>query len=105
LWIALELSNDDLLAMQDGCLRVLKTAPVIAGCCGARKMRFVPIKSNVGKSGALRVIFKFFEKYHKVVMGAVYPKSVKENISTGEKKALCQYFAEIEADLSLFHGE
>ena len=37
-------------------------------------------------------------------MGVVYPKSVKENISIEDKKALCEAFHVIEAVLAKFQG-
>lgn len=100
IWDHLGLTVEDLLAMQNECFLQLKSAPVISGCAGARKMRFSPRSSGSGKSGALRVIFKYFEQFEIVILILVYPKGVKESISSEEKKAIVQAVNVIEFEMA-----
>ncbi len=99
IWDHLGLKVEDLLAMQNECFLQLKSAPVISGCAGARKMRFSPKSIASGKSGALRVVFKYFEQFQIVIQILVYPKGVKESITSEDKKGIAQAMSVIEFEL------
>ena len=74
-------------------------APVIQGTGGIRKMRFSPPGWNVGKSGAVRVIYAVFPDFSVCVLAAAYAKTEQENISASDKKALKALVEEIESAL------
>ena len=100
IWDHFGLSVDDLVALQDLCLVQLKSAPVVPGCAGVRKMRLAPVSAAFGKRSSMRLLFKYFENYDLVVMFLVYPKGAKENITADEKKEIVRAAAAIEAEFS-----
>jgi hypothetical protein len=89
-WEDLKLSSDDLLDVQTEIILAPKRAPVVQGTGGLRKLRFSPERWPVGKSGALRVCYVYFEDYGEVLLVLVYPKSEKENLDADDKKAVRQ---------------
>jgi hypothetical protein len=82
--------TDDLLALQLIIMSDPKGSPMIEGTGGARKLRFVPPDWPGGKSGALRVIYAYFESFHKVALLLPYPKQTKETLTNEEKKVIKQ---------------
>lgn len=61
-------------------------------------MRCSPPGWKVGKRGALRVCFVFFEQFKKVLLTIVYHKSEKDDLSQAEK-------ARIKAVINRIEGE
>ena len=99
IWDHFGLSVDDLIEMQNECLLRRKSAPLIAGCAGARKMRFAPFSIAGGKRGGMRVIFKYFESHSLIVMILAYPKNAKENITNDDKNSIVMAISTIELEL------
>jgi hypothetical protein len=99
-WKQLGLNDEgDLASLQASIMVDPKAWPVITGTGGARKLRFAPPDWPVGKSGALRVIYSYFEPFHVCALVLVYPKATTENISNDDKKAIKGVIAAIEAGL------
>ena len=69
------------------------------GTGGLRKIRFAPEGRAKGKSGALRICFAYFERFHTVVLALVYTKDVQENLTPEQSKILVGLVKEIEKDL------
>lgn len=93
-WKSLGLDVEwDLWCLQTEIMFDPKAAPVIQGTNGLRKMRFSPPSWNVGKSGALRICYVYYEDYGNVLLTVVYPKGVKDSLSDKEKKAFNQLAA------------
>ncbi len=65
--------------------------PVIPGTGGLRKMRFGDASQNVGKSGAARVCYAYFQEHNIVLMVMAYPKSRQANLTADEKKSIKKY--------------
>jgi hypothetical protein len=66
-WEGLGLDDEeDLLALQLLIMSQPKAAPVIPGTGGLRKLRFAPVRWNVGASGAARVCYVHFEEYRQI---------------------------------------
>ena len=63
--------------------------PLIKGTGGLRKLRFAPPGWNRGKRGALRVCYTHYEEFGHVLLVAVYPKGVKDDLSD-EAKKMCK---------------
>jgi hypothetical protein len=68
-----------------------KRAPVISGTGGLRKLRFSPPQWEMGKSGAVRVCYAYFEEYGIVFLIVVYRKSEKDNLTAAERAAIKTY--------------
>jgi hypothetical protein len=89
-----------LAALQITIMRGGKHAPVIRGTDGLRKLRFVPLRWNLGKSGALRVCFVHFSRFGVLLLVLAYAKASQENIEEADKKALRALIAEYEQELA-----
>lgn len=75
------------------------SAPVIRGAGGLRKMRYAPPGWEIGKRGALRVCYAYFEKYGIVLLVAVYAKGEKDNLSPAGKATIRKALERIERSL------
>ena len=89
-WEDLKLDSDDLLDLQTEIILAPKRAPIIQGTGGLRKLRFSPERWPMGKSGALRVCYVYFEDYGEVLLVLVYSKSEKEDLDADDRKAVRQ---------------
>jgi hypothetical protein len=58
---------------------------VVAGTGGLRKMRFAPPSRHVGKSGAFRVGYTYFQTADAIFLLAIYPKNEQANLTAAEK--------------------
>ena len=99
-WADLGLSVDtDLIALQDMLIENPLQGKLVKGTRGLRKMRFAPPSWNVGKRGATRVLYVYFQVFEVVVLLMIYSKSVQSDISSAAKKILNQEIRLTEADL------
>lgn len=86
-WKVLGLSDNDLITLEKILLENPQKGEVIKGTGGARKLR-INLNDNRGKSGGGRVIYlDVFEK-EKLYFLFAYPKSVQENLTPEQKKAI-----------------
>lgn len=98
-----ELGLDDEADLTDLQLRIMqepRRAPLIKGTNGLRKLRFAPARWNVGKSGAARVLYVYFEQYGMVLLCLVFRKSEVDNISDAVKTYLNKLISEIESEIA-----
>lgn len=85
-WAAMGLSTESLKDLEQILLEDPKLGDVIQGTGGARKMR-IQLEGR-GKSGGGRVIYlDVFEK-EKLYLLFAYPKSVQDNLSPDQKRAI-----------------
>ncbi|MCA1669555.1 MAG: type II toxin-antitoxin system RelE/ParE family toxin [Thermomicrobia bacterium] len=82
----LQLTGDDLLAVEHELLANPRRGDVIPHTGGARKIR-VALPSR-GKRGGARAIYLYVAVKGRIYFIAVYAKNVKENLSEAEKKEL-----------------
>jgi hypothetical protein len=87
-WKQLGLGDDDLRALETQLLEDPRSAPVIPGAGGVRKMRFAPPAWGRGKSGATRVLYLFLEVRGLIFLFAVYAKSEQETASAEQLKEI-----------------
>jgi hypothetical protein len=100
-WARLGLDDEgDLFALQIFIMANPKGAPVIEGTGALRKMRFAPAKWNIGKRGAARVCYAYFEEHGLVLLVMVYDHKEKDNLSAVEKKGIKRYLEQINHYLS-----
>ena len=79
-----KLSEQDFIEFEQELLKDPKKGCVIPGLNGLRKTR---IKStSKGKSGGFRVDYLDFPDQKVLYYVVIYPKNVKEDLSSGEKK-------------------
>ena len=72
-----------------------KGSPVVPGTGSLRKMRFSPSRWRRGKSGALRVGYAYFEDLKIVLLGLVYPKNEKDDLTAAEREEIRKLLAVI----------
>ena len=90
-WHDLGLNEDDLWALECLVMSDPKGPPRISGTGGLRKLRFAPERWHRGKSGAVRVLYVYFEEFWIVLLVKAYKKSSKENITEAEKQSIRRY--------------
>jgi len=83
-WQGIGLSDEDLAELQMQIMAGPSAAPVVRRTGGLRKVRFSPPSWNVGKSGALRVCYSYYQRFGHVLLVAVYPKTEKDTLSDEE---------------------
>lgn len=103
-WDALQLDSDDMLSLQIAIMSDPSRSPVIRGTGGLRKIRFSPKKWKIGKSGALRVCYVYFEGYKTVLLSLVYPKTEKDDLSQAEKSRIKSAIQRIEKEFARRSG-
>jgi len=81
-WKELGLGDNELAELQLALSESPKSAPVIQGASGVRKVRFAT--KNRGKSASVRVLYVDLEKVCIVILISAYAKSEKENIEKDE---------------------
>jgi mRNA-degrading endonuclease RelE of RelBE toxin-antitoxin system len=78
----------DLEQLMIGIMANPQAAPVIKGTGGLRKLRFSPDKMRIGKSGAFRVCYAYFEEHWIVMLITVYKKGQTDTLDAADKKAI-----------------
>ncbi len=87
-WKACDLTDDDLFALQLLIMAHPKSAPVVKGTGGLRKIRFSPTGTPQGKSGSHRACYVYYEEFGLILLVTVYPKSKKDDLSAAARKAI-----------------
>ncbi len=104
-WKSLGLDDEEsLAALQIAIMCSPKGGDSIRGTNGLRKLRYSPADWGVGKRGALRVCYVYFEKYGCVLLVHVYRKSKTDNMSAASRQAVRKVIGRIEAALREQHG-
>lgn len=99
-WEQLGLDDEqDLEALQLFIMLNPKGARPIPGTKAIRKMRFAPLRWKIGKSGAARVLYVYFEEFGMVLLCLAYGKTEVENISPAVKQYLNKLVDEQEREL------
>lgn len=92
--------DDELCALQLMIMCDPSGYPVMSGTHGLRKLRFAPARWNVGKRGALRVAFVYFEKFAVVLLVTLFQKNEKGDLSKDDVKVINKLIARIERELA-----
>jgi hypothetical protein len=80
------LSDEERQAFIDYIARKPEAGDLIQGTGGARKVRWA--RDGGGKSGGVRTIYYYHDQDAPLILLTVYPKSVKDNLTSGEKGAI-----------------
>ena len=97
-WKELELTDDDLEALQVMIMLRPKGHPVVPGTGKMRKLRFAPARWKTGKSGAARVGYAYLEERGIILLLIAYSKDEKDDLSPAEKKAIRLLIARVEKE-------
>ena len=85
-WLALDLGDDDLLALQGAILEGPNRHPVVSGTGGLRKIRFARPGSGRGKSTSYRVCYACFLDNGVVVLAMVYDKGEQADLTAVQRR-------------------
>lgn len=99
-WKRLGLGDDALRGLEIAIMTNPAEAPVIRGTGGLRKLRFSPEGWQVGKSGALRVCYAYFQEFGLVALVTAYEKSRQDNLTDQERNVIRDLLREIERYLA-----
>jgi len=83
-WNQLRLNDDDLRALENALMENPAAGATMAGTGGLRKIRFAPPSRHMGKSGALRVGYAYFQQGATIVLLAIFAKSDQPNLTAAE---------------------
>ena len=97
-WHELELTDEDLLALQLAIMARPKRHPVVPGTGCLRKTRFAGAASRRGKSGGVRVGYVYLEESFTVLLVLAYAKSERDDFSPAEKKSIKQLIAAVKKE-------
>ena len=86
----------DLWDLQTLIMNAPANAPVVKGTNGLRKLRFAPRGWKVGKSGAVRVCYVFFQRFGIVLLVMAYRKNEKDNLTATQSRAIASYIRRAE---------
>jgi hypothetical protein len=92
-WSELNLTDRDLLKLQDYLMKHPAVGDIIVGTGGARKTRFA--LPNKGKSGGARIIYVDVLHDKQIHLLLCYPKSKQNNLTHEQKQQLKAYIKTI----------
>jgi len=98
-WNDLNLTDNDLAALEILIMCNPKGGRVMKGTGGLRKLRYSPEGWQTGHRGALRVCYVYFEKYGIVLLCLVFRKSELDDLSDAGKRAVKKAIGRIERRL------
>ncbi|WP_413783484.1 hypothetical protein [Aliivibrio fischeri] len=91
-WAAIA-NDDELSKLQDELMAMPEVGDVIQGTGGVRKLRFG--SGSKGKQGGSRVIYYNKLRDGKIYLLLAYPKSVKDDLTSDQKKKLADLVKEL----------
>ncbi|MBI1900515.1 MAG: hypothetical protein HYS13_05300 [Planctomycetia bacterium] len=98
-WDEMRLSDDALADLQTRLMREPRAGSVIPGTKGLRKMRYVPPEWGIGKRGALRVCYVYFERFFTVLLVVAYKKSEQKDLPADAIRRINQEIDRAEREL------
>jgi len=87
-WRRLKLNDDDLRALEAVFLADPVRGATMSGTGGLRKLRFAPPSWHIGKRGATRVGYAYFQDHEAIFLIVIYPKNEKDNLSHEQRNQL-----------------
>lgn len=96
-WDELGFNDDDLRRLELQIMSDPQIGAVMRGTGKLRKMRFA--LENGGKSGGTRVCYVDFLSLETVYLITIYPKSMKENLTSAERNDIKKMIIKLEESL------
>ncbi len=82
------LTDDDYALLQNALIANPESGVVIQHSGGLRKFRWQSSFNDKGKRGGVRVIYYYVDHRDQIFMVFIYPKGVKDDLSTSELNVL-----------------
>jgi mRNA-degrading endonuclease RelE of RelBE toxin-antitoxin system len=98
-WKRLHLDYDALRALERELIDEPEKGPVIAGTEGLRKLRFSPLGSGRGKSGAYRVCYAYFPPFGTIALFVAFGKNEQSELTADQARATALALRGFEAEL------
>lgn len=98
-WENLGFNDDDLRRLELQIMSDPQIGAVMRGTGKLRKMRFA--LENRGKSGGTRVCYVDFLSLETVYLITIYPKSMKENLTSAERNNIKKMIIKLEENLKM----
>ena len=95
-WKNAGLNDEDLRELEQMLITNPKAGDVIPGLSGGRKIRFAA--NGRGKSGGVRVVYVDIVVREHIYLLLAYPKNVRTNITSEQKRMLNKLIAVIKED-------
>lgn len=96
-WDQLGFNDDDLRRLELQIMSDPQIGAVMRGTGKLRKMRFA--LENTGKSGGTRVCYVDFLSLETIYLITIYPKSMKENLTSAERNDIKKMIIKLEESL------
>ena len=96
-WAKLELTDDELVELEDYLLENPNAGDMMRGAGGLRKVRWA--LPNRGKSGSIRVLYVDFIFDEKIYMIDIFTKDEKDNLTQEERHIIKQIVKAIGEEL------
>jgi len=96
-WKTLNLSDEDLRAVEWFLCKYPDSGDVITQTGGLRKLRWGA--EGRGKRGGVRILYIDFPLYEKTFFITVYPKNQKDDLNQEEKKIIRKLVSDLETEL------
>ncbi len=97
-WNRQRFDDSDLQALEQCIAKNPAAAPVLRGGGGLRKLRFAPPSRQVGKSGATRVGFAFFQTKAAIIVVAMFSKNEASNFTAAQTAEIGKWLKLVERD-------
>lgn len=75
----------------------------ITGTGGMRKIRWK--RQGMGKRGGARIIYFYYDESTPIFLISIYAKSKKENLTSDEKKKMCDWVSAFKENIKQNKGE
>jgi hypothetical protein len=95
-WDRQRLTDADLPFLEEEIAKGRTSAPLMRGTGGLRKIRFAPPSRHVGKSGAMRVGFAYFQMKAAIIVVAIFSKNESSNFSAAERTEIAKWLKQVE---------
>jgi hypothetical protein len=95
-WDRHRLTDSDLQALEVAIGKAPTAPPVMKGTGGMRKIRFAPPSRRVGKSGAMRVGFAYFQVKAAIFVVAILSKNEASNFTSAQRAMIARELKDAE---------
>jgi hypothetical protein len=96
--------DDPFREFQTALMDTPRLGPVIPGCSGVRKVRWIDPRRGKGKRGALRIIYVYYEELATIALLFVYDKDVASDLTETQRKEFAALAASVNADIRAMQG-
>src|SRR5271165_7558801 len=81
-----------------------RLGPVIPGCGGVRKVRWMDPRRGKGKRGGLRIIYVYFEELATIALLFVYDKDVASDLTETQRREFAALASSVNTEIKAMQG-